>query len=81
MKKSELIKKLNEISETDFDVVVADWGKNLNATCGDACGVGMYADFEISLEENANENSKHAFFIALSIDNDDYDENGILRLE
>ena len=77
MKKSELIKKLQNISEIDYEVCVADWGKNLAHASDDTCGVGMYDNISISLEENANKEAEHTLFIALSIENDDYDDSGV----
>jgi hypothetical protein len=77
MKKSEIIKKLNQI-EGDFEVAIFDWKQNKED--GDLSFRGIYIDFDIELMDNDNEEaeSQDKKFIAITIDNPDYIEEEIV---
>lgn len=79
MKKSELINQLNAING-DPEVCVFDWRKNLAHDDGDGTGVGVEPNFKIEMmsQDDVTDDSKP--FIALSFENDDYDDNGELVL-
>jgi len=72
MKKSELIKKLNEFSEEDYDVCIFDYSKNMNEADSEPISTGIYQQFEVSLEYNDAENKTSERFIGLVFENEDY---------
>jgi hypothetical protein len=75
MKKNKLIKKLLDI-EGNPEVCIDDWRKNLNDDCGEGSSVGVEPDFTIELidKDSLPENTKP--WIALSFNNDDYEDDG-----
>lgn len=81
MKKSELIEKLNAISEEDFEVALFDERRNLHNADSGPSGVGVHADFKVELYDNVDEDDavNTPQFIALSFTNDDYNEDGNLN--
>lgn len=73
MRKSELIKKLNQI-EGDFEVCICDFRKNIHNMDGggEPNGIGIEPNFTVNLEDK-NFTKK---FIGLEFENDDYNEDG-----
>lgn len=84
MKKSTLIRKLQEIPE-DPEIRIFDWRKNLSEDSGDGSFAGIY-DFEVSMEtlsEKEKEYYKEVHgkdyvpWVQLSFESDDYSNEGV----
>lgn len=77
MKKEELIEKLQKLPD-NIEVCVFDWRKNVNDDCGDGSGVGIYPNFIIELMGKSEIKKGYKPFLAITIENDDYNECGKL---
>ena len=70
MTNAELILALNNLPQ-DMEVCITDWRKNAFNATDEGCGIGIEPKFSISVvNENVNKP-----FIALSFENDDYNED------
>ncbi|MGL5257825.1 MAG: hypothetical protein ACRC76_12415 [Proteocatella sp.] len=76
MKKSEFIKMLDDISHEDYHIAIFDWKKNIHN--GEDGTVGVHVKFEVELLDNDAEEKEQDKFIALTFENDDYNEDGTL---
>jgi len=75
MKNKDLIEALKKL-DPEKEVCICDWRKNLGADMGEGSSEGIYLDFKI---EEMNEDSikpESKPWIALSFENEDYEEDG-----
>lgn len=75
MKNSELIKKLQSLPD-DLEVTIFDWKQNVHK--GEDGTIGVHVKFEVELLDNDAEEKKQDKFIALTFENDDYNDDGTL---
>jgi len=72
MKTDKLIEELQKMPQ-NLDVCVADWRKHIHNADDEPNGIGIEPSFKVELIEG---NGVPVPFIALSFENDDYDEDG-----
>jgi len=66
MLKSELIKKLNEVSDEDYQVCLLNFNKHLNNSDLGATAEGIYPDYEIELQNDDSDDISSKKFISLT---------------
>jgi len=89
-----LIKKLVEIQaqHPGINVAIFDHRKNLGDDCGDGSHAGIYPveepivmditePDEVEFYKEQHDGNDYKPWVALSFDNEDYDENGVLVVE
>ena len=89
MKIEKLIEKLNELQKThpNINVNLFDWRKNFGDDDEGSSSVGVYDNFDIEVIKLEGEEAKYyqeqndkpfIAWIAVSFENEDYNEDGIL---
>ena len=89
MKIEKLIEELTELQKThpNISVNLFDWRKNLGDDNGDGSSEGVHGDFEISVMKLEGEEAEFykeqndkdfSAWVALSFENEDYNDDGVL---
>lgn len=86
-----LIKTLTDIQakHPGINVAVFDYKKNIGDDCGDGSHAGIYSNFEpavmditepdeVEYYREQHDGNNYTPWVALSFENEDYDENGVL---
>ena len=89
MKIELLIKKLQELqlNNPGIDVAIFDHRKNLGDDIGDGSSLGIYSDFELTIEQLEDDeteyyrdvhDAEYKPWCSLAFDNEDYNDKGAL---